>query len=150
MLAYGFGNTEAFLRNRDIKFWFTNLLPFTIFNPHNNFHVSIDASNYNIVPWKLFIYQHIPLMDHTTVFFKHSTPRVISLGKDEKFILVKIKIFLTSLLISQNNFKNTWCPSMIVLTLGSSAIKRNIVPIIYICICIYTHSRNRMVCLMVC
>lgn len=45
VLACGFENKWAFLRNWDIKFWIANLLAFKNFNSGNNFHVNIDTSN---------------------------------------------------------------------------------------------------------
>lgn len=87
MLACGFENKGAFVRNQDIKFWFANLPAFKNFNPGNNFHVNVHSSNYNIVPWKVFMYQHILLMGHTTA--QGSEKRAVSLVGG-KLILVKI------------------------------------------------------------
>lgn len=70
---------ELFVRNQDIKFWFASLQAFKHFNPGNNFHVNVHSSNYKYCPQKLFMYQQILLMDHTTA--QGSEKRAVSFSR---------------------------------------------------------------------
>lgn len=76
------------------------------FNSKNNFHVNI-VFQLQCCPLKLFMYQHISPMDHTTTpFFTRSEEKAISLVEAGKMITVIIKISHKSLLINRSNLED--------------------------------------------